>query len=53
MKAQKRLIERKEKEHEKFKKLKLGEEEDLLKAAHLYSLVIGVQEKKMNHNLIF
>lgn len=41
MKAQKRLLEKRKREQDKFKKLKLGEEEDLLKAAHLYSLLVG------------
>ena len=45
MKAQKRLIENKKRESDKFKNLKLGEEEDLLRAARLHSL-LSIQERK-------
>lgn len=45
MKAQKRLMEGRRKESEKFKNLKLGEEEDLLRAARLYSL-LSIQERR-------
>ena len=47
MKAQKRLIEAKKKENDKFKNLKLGEEEDLIRAAQMYSL-LSIQEVKSN-----
>lgn len=45
MKAQKRLMEARKKEHDKFKSLKLGEEEDLIRAAKMHSL-LSLPEKK-------
>ena len=39
MKAQKRLQEKKEREHKKIRHLQLGENEDLVHASHLYALL--------------
>ncbi len=39
MKAYKRLIDKKKGEIKKIKNLKLGEEEDLVKASHLHALL--------------
>lgn len=39
MKAYKRLIDRKKEEVSKIKNLKLGEENDLIRASHLHALL--------------